>query len=146
MSPAKVWRGLAEVDGFSGCDFGPVGPTLFAVYGKALKLLGEGRVSVMCDDNVKRTCLICGRMRNRVYVRAQDVVLVALRSGMTDDSKADIVHKYTSDEARSIAKRGELPDKFLVEMTEETAGTDGGGAAVEDDEVIMFEDADIDAI
>jgi translation initiation factor 1A len=65
---------------------------------------------------------------------------------MTDDSKADIVHKYTSDEARTIVKRGELPDKFLVEMTEESAVAAAATAADDDDGDIMFEDADIDAM
>jgi len=122
-----------------------------AVYGKVLKMLGQGRVSVMCGDSVKRTCLICGRMRNRVYVRPQDVVLVALRPDMTADDKADVVHKYTADEARTLKRHGEIPDKFLGEMSEDAtatgASTEAGGAAeagADADAAIEFDEADID--
>ena len=129
-----------------------------AVYGKCLKMLGQGRVSVMCGDSVKRTCLICGRMRNRVYVRPQDVVLVSLRSGMTDDTKADIVHKFTPEESRALRKRGEIPDRFLGEMSEDAPVLDGGGASASatataaadagggegEDAAFEFDEADID--
>jgi initiation factor 1A len=129
------------------------------VYGKAIKMLGQGRVRVMCGDSVIRTCLICGKMRNRVYVRPQDVVLVALRAGMTDDTKADIVHKYTPEEARALKRHGEIPEKFLGEMSEDgTVGASSGAAGatdatatgtgteapVEEAEGFEFDAADID--
>lgn len=123
-----------------------------AVYGKVLKMLGQGRISVACTDSVKRTCLICGRMRNRVYVRPQDVVLISLRAGMTADDKADVVHKYTPEEARALRKRGDIPEKFLGEMNEDAtvveAAPDAGGGveASADDagEAFEFDEADID--
>ncbi len=115
-------------------------------------MLGQGRISVACTDSVKRTCLICGRMRNRVYVRPQDVVLISLRAGMTADDKADVVHKYTPEEARALRKRGDIPEKFLGEMNEDAtvveAAPDAGGGveASADDagEAFEFDEADID--
>lgn len=118
-----------------------------AVYGKVLKLLGDARMSVFCGDNVTRVCRVRGKMKNRVWVRKQDVVLVAKWAGFTSDDKADIIHKYTDDEVKTLRKRGEIPDKFVGEMEEPTVTTAATAKVDEDsDDDIVFEAADIDAI
>ena len=58
-------------------------------------------------------------MRKRVWVNQGDIVLVGLRE--FQDSKGDVILKYTAEEARQLKSMNELPDNgalkgFAVEM------------------------------
>ena len=70
-------------------------------------MLGNARVEAFCFDGVSRMCQIRGQMRKRVWINVGDIVLVSLRE--FQDSKADIIWKYTPDEARQLKAYGELP-------------------------------------
>ena len=78
-------------------------------YAVVQDMLGHGRCTCACTDNVSRLGIIRGNMRkgatNRVY--KGDTVLVSLRE--FQDQKADIVHLYTTDEVRALQAYGELP-------------------------------------
>ena len=111
-------------------------------YGQVLRLLGSGRVEVQCVDGKKRTCLIRGSMRNRVWIHAGDIVLIGLRD-FGDDGKADVMLKYYDEEARELQELGELPESIRIaeggifDSDEEgEGGEDGFGedGAFEDDE------------
>lgn len=100
-------------------------------YGQVLKMLGNGRCDVMCMDGVKRLCHIRGKMRKKVWVMVNDIVLVGLRD--FQDEKADIIAKYNSDEAKNLKTYGEIPENTKINETaadEEEAEDDG----------IVFED------
>lgn len=87
-------------------------------YGKILKVSGGGRFRVFCFDGRERMGTICGQMRKRVWVKADDVVLVCLWTGIQDD-KCTIIHKYDSDEAYKLRDMGEFPKEVqLGEATE----------------------------
>ncbi|MFM7853488.1 MAG: hypothetical protein ACK55Z_08580 [bacterium] len=45
-------------------------------------------------------CTIRGRMRNRVWINAGDIILVSLRE--FGDEKADVIHKYYPEEAYEL--------------------------------------------
>ena len=67
-------------------------------YGQILRLLGQGRVEANCfDGGIKRMCTIRGKLRNRVWINAGDIILVSLRE--FGDDKADVIHKYYPEEA-----------------------------------------------
>ena len=73
----------------------------------------------MCFDGGKvRMGAICGTMRKRVWVNRSDIVLISLWTGMTDDSKCSIIHKYSEDESKRLQKEGELPDTFKFNLDE----------------------------
>ena len=76
-------------------------------YAQVVKMLGNGRVEAQCYDGVKRLGIIRGSMRKRVWISVGDVILVGLRD--FQDNKADIIGKYTADEARNLKMLGELP-------------------------------------
>ena len=78
------------------------------VYGQVLKMLGNGRLDAMCFDGKKRLCHIRGKMRKRQWVNVGDICLIALRD--FQDDKADIILKYSADEARQLKQMGEIPD------------------------------------
>jgi len=123
-------------------------------YGIAAKMLGNCRVTVHCNDGKERLGRICGQMRKRrIYVNQDDIILVCLRD--YEDSKCDIVMKYTRDEARNLQAYGELPKDLKLEKddTQETNNDDFpfefGEPDDEDDiidEVTEIKDIDVDDI
>merc|ERR1712121_440433 len=67
----------------------------------------------MCFDGVKRLCHIRGKLRKKVWINASDIILIGLRD--YQDEKADVILKYTPDEARNLKAYGELPDTVNIE-------------------------------
>merc|ERR1711865_700949 len=77
----------------------------------------------MCFDGVKRLCHIRGKLRKKVWINGGDIILLGLRD--YQDTKADVILKYTSDEARNLKAYGELPDTAKInESTEVEFGDD----------------------
>mmetsp|Transcript_2366 Transcript_2366/g.1698 ORF Transcript_2366/g.1698 Transcript_2366/m.1698 type:complete len:157 (-) Transcript_2366:57-527(-) len=93
-------------------------------YAQVLRMLGDGRVALHCFDNVARTGLIRGTMRRRVWINIGDIVLIGLREFQPD--KADIIHKYNTDEARSLQSYGELPASAKINVTAVDMAMDEG--------------------
>merc|ERR1719464_1885205 len=62
----------------------------------------------MCFDGVKRLCHIRGKLRKKVWIAQSDIVLVGLRD--YQDAKADVILKYSPDEARNLKSYGEFPE------------------------------------
>lgn len=87
-------------------------------------MLGDGRLALHCFDNQARTGLIRGTMRRRVWINTGDIVLVGLREFQPD--KADVIHKYTTDEARSLQAYGELPANAKINQTTVDMAMDDG--------------------
>jgi translation initiation factor 1A len=76
------------------------------VLGIVIRLLGNDRVVVKCTDGVTRTSRIPGRLRKRVWIRANDVVLVIPWD--FQDEKADIEWRYTPGQVKFLEQRGYL--------------------------------------
>merc|ERR1719309_1283640 len=87
----------------------------------------------MCFDGEKRLCHIRGKLRKKVWINSGDIILLGLRD--YQDNKADVILKYTNDEARNLKAYGELPDTTKIN---ENANDD------EIDENIQFDDVDDD--
>jgi translation initiation factor 1A len=75
-------------------------------YAKVIKMLGSCRVSALCNDGKQRQCLIRGKMRKKVWIKKDDIILIGLRD--FQDGKADVIGKYSDEEARRLEKMGEL--------------------------------------
>jgi len=97
-------------------------------YAQVIKMLGNGRLEAQCFDGTKRLCHIRGKLRKKVWINQSDIILIGLRE--YQDHKADVIMKYTADEARNLKTYGELPD---------TAKINADNFAP-DDEIIMFDD------
>jgi translation initiation factor 1A len=98
-------------------------------------MLGNGRLEAQCFDGVKRLAHIRGKMRKKVWINQGDIILLSLRE--YQDDKADVIQKYTPEEARQLKSYGELPDTTKINENE----TFGG----EEDDEIEF-DFDIDEV
>ena len=97
-------------------------------YAQITKMLG-GRIEVSCFDGIKRMGHIRGKLRKKVWMGQGDIILVSLRD--FQDDQCDVVHKYNSDEARTLKNVGELPENAKINETD-TFGAD-------DDEEVNFE-------
>jgi len=51
---------------------------VFEVLGIAEKLLGYDRIMVRCLDGFTRLCRIRGKMKRRVWIRINDVVIITM--------------------------------------------------------------------
>ncbi|KAJ8145363.1 hypothetical protein OXX80_010523 [Metschnikowia pulcherrima] len=103
-------------------------------YAQITKMLGNGRLEVSCFDGIKRMGHIRGKLRKKVWMGQGDIILVCLRD--FQDDQCDVVHKYNSDEARTLKTIGELPESAKINETD-TFGAD-------DDEEVNFEFGDDD--
>lgn len=98
-------------------------------YAQITKMLGNGRLEVSCFDGNKRMGHIRGKLRKKVWMGQGDIILVSLRD--FQDDQCDVVHKFNSDEARTLKTVGELPENAKINETD-TFGAD-------DDEDVNFE-------
>jgi len=98
-------------------------------YAQVLKMLGNGRLEAQCFDGVRRLCLIRGKLRKKVWINQSDIILVGLRD--YQDAKADVILKYTADEARNLKTYGELPDNAKINQVDNDD---------DDEDIIAFED------
>lgn len=69
-------------------------------YAQVAKMLGNGRLEATCFDGTTRLCHIRGKFRKRVWINAGDIVLLGLRE--YQDGKADVIHRYSPEEARTL--------------------------------------------
>lgn len=96
-------------------------------YAQVLKMLGNGRLEAQCFDGEKRLAHIRGKLRKKVWINTGDIILLSLRE--FQDEKADVIQKYSADEARSLKKYGELPES--AEINENDGQGEEGDDAVE---------------
>lgn len=75
-------------------------------YAYIVKMLGNNRCECKCNDGRSRLGIIRGSMIRRVWICLNDLVLVSLRE--YQDEKADIIHKYTADEEKTLRSYGEI--------------------------------------
>jgi len=106
-------------------------------YAQVTKMLGNGRLEAMCFDGVKRLCHIRGKLRKKVWINQSDIILVGLRD--YQDAKADVILKYSADEARNLKSYGEFPETVKINETV-TFGEDGGDDEIEFDDVDSSEE------
>merc|ERR1719483_485656 len=76
----------------------------------------------MCFDGVKRLCHIRGKLRKKVWINQSDIVLLSLRD--YQDAKADVILKYSADEARNLKSYGEFPESVKINETVDFVGGD----------------------
>jgi translation initiation factor 1A len=90
-------------------------------YAYVIKMLGNGRLEAFCYNSNKnlnivgkiRLCNIRGSMRKRVWIIPGDTILVGLRS--FQDSRADVIHKYSTDDVHILKNRGYIPNDINYE-------------------------------
>ncbi len=70
-------------------------------------MLGSDKLRVKCSDEKERIVRIPGKLRKRVWIRLNDLILIQPWKVMTD-RRADVVWRYTDTQAKWLAKKGYL--------------------------------------
>jgi translation initiation factor 1A len=81
----------------------------YELYAYVIKLLGNCRVLVLCDDGNEAIGVIRGSMRRfnkRVLIETGDIIAVSIRE--YQDNKVDIVHKYNAEQCKILINNKEL--------------------------------------
>lgn len=94
-------------------------------YGQITKSLGNGYMEVMCfttNGNVLRRAHIRGKIRKRIWMAIGDIVLISVR--YYHDTICDIIVKYTSDEAKLLRQRNQLPENIDINKKDTLSNDD----------------------
>ena len=77
------------------------------VFGIVEQRVGGSRMIVRCFDGKTRNCRIPGRLKRRLWVRENDVVIIEPWE-FDGDKKGDVIYKYTPNQANFLKKKGHL--------------------------------------
>lgn len=67
---------------------------------------GGNKMQVSCVDGKSRNCRVPGRLKRRLWLRPNDVVIV--EPWELDETKADILLKYTPAQVKWLKQNGHL--------------------------------------
>jgi translation initiation factor 1A len=74
--------------------------------GRVIKLVGGDNIIVKCTDGKVRTCRIRGKIKRRMWIRDNDLVLVAPWDFQSE--RAEIIWRYISAHAEKMKAEGHL--------------------------------------
>ena len=74
-------------------------------YAQITQNMGGSRLQVKCSDGKKRSAIIPGRLRKRLWMRKDDIILCELGS-MGNDKECHILHKYNNKEIGILQSKG----------------------------------------
>ena len=94
-------------------------------YAKVLERKGGPHLSVRLLSGETVIGVIRGRMRRRVWMAINDIILVGIRD--FQEGKVDVLHKYPEEHVRQLVEMGEIPDYFTV--------GEGINAGIKDDNI-----------
>ncbi len=77
------------------------------VLGVVLGLMGGSRMKVACKDGKERMCRIPGKLKNKIWVKEGDVVIVKPFE-IQGDSKGDVIWRYFPLQARILKEEGHI--------------------------------------
>ena len=69
---------------------------------------GGSRLQLICEDGKRRMCRIPGKLRRRMWVRENDLLIVVPWS--FQDSKADVKFRYTPTQTSNLKRNGKIPE------------------------------------
>ena len=112
----------------------------YEVFAYVMKVLGNCRVLVLCDNGTEAIGVIRGSMRRfnkRVLIETGDIVAVSMREFQTN--KVDIVHKYNAEQCKVLISNNEISDT-LINAYNKVSGTSNATCLTNDADNIVFDD------
>ena len=79
--------------------------------GRVIKLLGSDQVLVKCIDGITRRGRIRGKLKRRIWIRDNDIVIIAPWD-FKDTERGDIVWRFTLPQVDGLKDDGHLPRDF----------------------------------
>ena len=83
------------------------------LYGKIIKVLGNCRFNVLCEDGIDRIGILRGKFRKKKYVNLNNIVLLEIWD--FQNNKISIIDVYSDDYVKKLKKSNELPKIFIDE-------------------------------
>jgi len=115
----------------------------YEVFAYVMKVLGNCRVLVLCDNGTEAIGVIRGSMRRfnkRVLIEIGDIVAVSMREFQTN--KVDIVHKYNAEQCKVLISNNEISDTLINAYNKVgTSGAGGTACLANDADNILFDDS-----
>ncbi len=81
------------------------------LFGRVLKMMGGENVLVKCSDGTTRRGRIRGKLKRRVWIRDNDIVIIA-PWGFGDEDRGDILWRYTLPQVDWLKQNEKIPTDF----------------------------------
>jgi translation initiation factor 1A len=81
------------------------------LFGRVLKMLGGENVLIKCTDGITRRGRIRGKLKRRVWIRDNDIVIIAPWD-FKDSEMGDIVWRFTLPQVDWLKQNGHIPKDF----------------------------------
>lgn len=81
------------------------------LFGRVLKMLGGENVMVKCTDGVTRRGRIRGKLKRRVWIRDNDIVIIAPWD-FKENEQGDITWRFTLPQVEWLKNNNHIPKDF----------------------------------
>ncbi len=81
------------------------------LFGRVLKMLGGENVMIKCTDGLTRRGRIIGKLKRRVWIRDNDIVIIAPWD-FKQDERGDIVWRFTLPQVDCLKQNNHIPKDF----------------------------------
>lgn len=81
------------------------------LFGRVLKMLGGENVMIKCTDGITRRGRIRGKLKRRVWIRDNDIVIIAPWD-FKEDERGDIVWRFTLPQVEWLKENNHIPKDF----------------------------------
>ena len=81
------------------------------MFGRVLKMLGGENVMIKCMDGITRRGRIRGKLKRRVWIRDNDIVVIAPWD-FNSDTRGDIVWRFTLPQVTWLKENKHIPKDF----------------------------------
>ena len=81
------------------------------MFGRVLKMLGGENVLIKCTDSITRRGRIRGKLKRRVWIRDNDIVIIAPWD-FNESEKGDIVWRFTLPQVEWLKANNHIPKDF----------------------------------
>lgn len=81
------------------------------MFGRVIKMMGGENVLVKCTDGTTRRGRIRGKLKRRVWIRDNDIVIIA-PWGFGDEDRGDILWRYTLSQVDWLKQNEKIPIDF----------------------------------
>lgn len=82
------------------------------MFAQVTQLCGSNQIKAMCDDSVERSCRIPGKLRKRVWLRTEDIIIVRLWD--IEPAKADVTWRYLKPQVAQLQRKGLLKNFVIL--------------------------------
>ena len=81
------------------------------LFGRVLKMLGGENVMIKCTDGITRRGRIRGKLKRRVWIRDNDIVIIAPWD-FNESGQGDIVWRFTLPQVEWLKENNHVPKDF----------------------------------